>query len=458
MEYEYKSINKKLERDTAVFYSCGICNLNCAYCCIDKNPALRIIDDKLEESFQDDYYFKRVKEYFPNRGQLRRIETWGGEPFLKMERMHNLIHQLISYYPYFDTMFSSTNFSFDSWADKFFDLISIFGEYPFRTFNFELQLSIDGPEYINDINRGKGTTKKCLENFQLFVDRLSELPSNVILNIFTKGTLDNHSISLLDSKEKIIEYYQFLEEHFIDKIKKLNKENIIMQSCVPNTAVPSPVTKEIGLQFAKICKWCKEIEQENRDTGYFKYYWQITPFSNNDATNFPSLSYYSPQHTCGSGKNMLGFLPDDVVASCHESFIHLVEQYKKDFSESKGAEKKTISFEKYISNKDCCKYCLSDEGYQSHELQMSYFEHPKTTFRLSNMVIQIVTLALAGQIDKKYSEESVALEAAKKISDRTAFCIKNNYNITGSFIIIPNGILKLLLNGALDYICEDIND
>ena len=89
---------------------------------------------------------------------------------------------------------------------------------------------------------------------------------------------------------------------------------------------------------------------------------------------------------------------------------------------------------------------------------MSYFENPKTTFRLSNMVIQIVTLALAGQIDKKYSEESAALEAAKKISDRTAFCIKNNYNITGSFIIMPNGILKLLLNGALDYICEDIND
>lgn len=138
MEYKYKSINKKLERDTAVFYSCGICNLNCTYCCIDKNPALKIIDDKLEKSFEGDYYFERVKEYFPNRGQLRRIETWGGEPFLKMERMHGLIRQLISYYPYFDTMFSSTNFSFDSWTDKFFNLVSVFGEYPFRTFNFEL--------------------------------------------------------------------------------------------------------------------------------------------------------------------------------------------------------------------------------------------------------------------------------------------------------------------------------
>jgi sulfatase maturation enzyme AslB (radical SAM superfamily) len=49
----------KNELKTAIFYTCGICNLNCKYCGIDKNPILKKIDDALGESFSDngEYYF-----------------------------------------------------------------------------------------------------------------------------------------------------------------------------------------------------------------------------------------------------------------------------------------------------------------------------------------------------------------------------------------------------------------
>lgn len=455
MECKQNSVNINLERDIAIFYSCGICNLNCAYCQIDKNPALKIIDDRLEESFKSDYYFNQVKKYFPNRGQLRKIETWGGEPFLKMERMSNLIRQLVNYYYYFDSMFSSTNFSFPEWNDKFFNLMNVFGEFPERNFTFYLQLSVDGPEYINDRNRGKGVTEKCLNNFNQFIKLLpNQLPKNVKIDIVTKGTLDNRSIMELDSKEKIIEYYQFLEENFIDKIHKLDMDNVIIHCCVPNTAVPSPVTKEIGEHFAKICKWTREIESENLSYGYFKYFDEITLFTGKFDDNF---SYCSPEHTCGTGRNMIGFLPDGVMATCHESFTHLVAEYKKDFGKFTNNSEKTISFEKYISNDDTCKYCMSDCQYKTHELQMSYFNNQGTTFRLANMVLEIMTLALAGQVESKYINEEVALSAARSIQEKIAFCIKDNYNITGTFSIIPNGILKLLLNGALDYIDKKEN-
>lgn len=45
--------------NTAIFYTCGVCNLNCQYCGIDKNPILKKIDDALEKSFGDggEYYF-----------------------------------------------------------------------------------------------------------------------------------------------------------------------------------------------------------------------------------------------------------------------------------------------------------------------------------------------------------------------------------------------------------------
>ena len=78
-------LNKCKERSIAVFFTCGTCNLKCRYCNIDKNPILAKIDEKLAESFEGDYYINTLKKWFPNPGQLKKIETWGGEPFLHIE-------------------------------------------------------------------------------------------------------------------------------------------------------------------------------------------------------------------------------------------------------------------------------------------------------------------------------------------------------------------------------------
>ena len=122
-------ICKNKESNTVILYTCGICNLKCRYCGIDKNPILGEIDKTLEESFKGDYYFNRIKQYF-EKGQLVRIETWGGEPFLHMDRIYDLLDKLIQYYPYFSEMYSSTNFSYSTWVDQVFGLWERFRKYP----------------------------------------------------------------------------------------------------------------------------------------------------------------------------------------------------------------------------------------------------------------------------------------------------------------------------------------
>lgn len=135
-----------------------------------------------------------------------------------------------------------------------------FAQYPERDFRYSLQLSLDGPEYINDYGRGQGTTKKCLKNFQKLVNMMGySLPQNVHLDIHFKPTLDLTSTKMLNSKEKIIEYYQFFES-LAEKIWGLNYSNVTLQLTIPNTACPSPVTKEDGKIFANLCKNCYEIE------------------------------------------------------------------------------------------------------------------------------------------------------------------------------------------------------
>ena len=443
---------------TAIFYTCGICNLNCKYCGIDKNPILKKIDEALGESFGDggEYYFSQVKKYFPNKGQLRRIETWGGEPFMKMDRIYPLLRKLIDHYPYFDTMFSSTNYSYPEWTDQFFGLMNVFGEYPERDFSFELQLSADGPEYINDRGRGKGVTAKCVENFNLLLDRIEngELPSNVEVHMHIKATLDNTSLHALNNKQSIIEYFQFFENVYGDAFERIREKhpNVTLFLARPNTAVPSPVTVEDGKEFAEICRLCREIESENQIAHYFKYYREITIFANNASET--DLTYKYNQHNCGTGTYMIGFMPNNMLSTCHEGFTQFVMEYKKLAAISERDRDATITFDKFL-DEQTLPYCVDEAGYDEHMRKMAMFNAQGTSARLVNLVAQIITMAMAGQIESCYIDQENALKAAIFIQGHTAFCIKDNYNKTGSFTLVPHGLIKLLLNGAMHYIQHD---
>lgn len=445
-----------LKRNTAVLYPCGTCNLKCHYCGIDKNPILAKIDDALGESFKGDYYINQFRKYFPDSYSLKRIETWGGEPFLKMERVHHILNQVIQEYPYFEEMFSSTNFSYPEWPDKFFGLMKQFEAYAPRKFEYSLQLSLDGPTEINDFNRGEGVTEKCRANFEILLKRLPlELPDNVTLNIFFKPTLDNTSIKKLDTKEKIIDYYKFFEEWY-EKLYAIKVPNVRPALAIPNTAVPSPVTKEDGKLFAQLCKHCMEIENENAEKQIFQYYKRITPYAK-EQRQCPYAQYSVRHYVCGSGSTLIGFMPNGLISTCHEGFTHFYEDYKKAaLTSPRLLEGATINFDAFI-NEQGSKYCLSPEQYEDYEKFMAQYVAPGTTARLVNITGLIMALAMADQIDRKYRDEYEANLAAVFIQNHTPYCIKDNYNTTGSFITIPMGLLKLLLNGAKEVI-EELED
>ena len=277
---------------------------------------------------------------------LQNFETWGGEPFLHMERLHYTLHKLIEYYPYLSSGYSSTNFSYKGWIDKFFGLMDVFGAYPYRDFNYCLQLSCDGPEYINDAGRGEGTTKHCLEQFNLLVEELknNRLPKNINLTITLKGTLDNATFQQLLSREKLIDYFKFYEDNFIGPIRDLNLENVFIVNGIPNTAVPSPVTVEEGRKFAQLVKLCREIEQENFEHPIFRFYQEITPFSNSITQDV--LTYHYGYHTCGTGDISIGLLPDNMVSTCHEGFTQMVAEYDKLAAADDHAHS-TIDFDRF---------------------------------------------------------------------------------------------------------------
>lgn len=451
----------KSDRMTAILYPTSLCNLNCKYCNIDKNIYLNNIDKELAESFEDEnYYFNQIKKFFPNIEQLKILETWGGEPFLHMERIYNTLHKIIQHYPYFEGMFSSTNFSYDNWEDKVFDLLEQFNKYPYRNFTFQLQLSCDGPQEINDTGRGENVTKKCLQNYNNFIEKLSyKVPANVKLIIAIKPTLSIETLNILTTKESIINYYKFFEEEFIDKFFKYNSDysNLSIAYPIPNIAQPCPATKEDGINFMNFIKNTREIEAENKEKKYFQYYSKITPFDK-DKSCINCKSYNLYGGLCGIGHSHVGFLPKNLFTTCHEGFINYINQYKYIAHENnKNKNQNYIEYDKYTKEQKN-RLCLTEEQYLHFEQQIDNFYKLNTSALLSNTALEIVTLAMANQIEKKYLDFKEATKAAYFLTTGVGYCLKDNINITGSLILIPLGNIRLLLNGAIDYILKDAGE
>ena len=431
------------ERRTAVLYPCATCNLNCSYCNINKTPILKKIDEELQESFKGDYYFERIHSYFPLKHQLKQVETWGGEPFLHMERIHYTLEKLIEYYPYLNSFFSSTNFSFLDWNDKIYSLFNIFGKYPERKFTLNIQLSCDGPEKLNDQGRGQGTTKKCLKNLEIFLKRSKEIPKNIEVILTIKPTLNIETLLTLDTKEKIIQYFKFFEEEFYKKISLY--PNLKFLPTVPNMAVPTPATKEIGEKFALYCKNCKEIEEKSNELFLFQK--KITPYNTEiKIDEFFYTTYLNKCNYCGSGSSLVGFLPNNLISVCNEGFSQLSEEYLS-LLEKRDTKKSTILYNKN-SNKRIL--CLTDEEYSKYEECMKGINNLNKSV-VANHSLFIKALAYSGLIKEKYKNDKEALRAARQVLAR-GFCVKDNYNMTGSMSTIAFGTIILLCNGALEYL------
>lgn len=443
----------KNDRNTAVLYSTATCNLKCRYCYIDKNPSLIKIDNLLDESFKDDYYFNFSKEIF-DKEKLSRVEIWGGEPSARLDRTYYTIRKMIEYYPNLKEFSMSTNLTLDNFLDQFYGFLDVLGEFPEREFQFYLQLSLDGPTYINDLNRGKGVTQDFSKNFVKLILTISEVLEkykNISVFSFFKATLDNSSIRFLQTKEKIIEYYQFFENY-----KKIAEENVYcarfnFDAGIPNTACPSPHTKEDGQLFANLVKLAKQIEKENVKQKYFQYYKKITPFGYN---RIPGKNNLNNCGMCGSGHCVIGMLPNKIISTCHNGFTQLLSDYKQYCLENIEEVDRTIDFTLFagaIQNDMVFPF----EFLSRYEKQVAQFYDHSQCFLIENYIGIIQFLALCNQIDEQYKDFDKAKKAANEIFGRTSICVRDNLSTTGSKTLSPVGLFKLLLNGAMDYLVEE---
>ena len=309
-------------------------------------------------------------------------------------------------------------------------------------------MSLDGPEYINDLGRGEGVTKAFLKNYYRFIEEIPMiLPNNINLKFWFKPTLSVETIELLQEKEKIIEYFSFFDK-LVDKAKMIEDYHIKFNISLPNTACPSPHTKENGEKFANYCKLCYEITQENKNQKYFNNYHNIVSFSNNN-------NVCGDKHCgfCGGGIVAIGMLPEEKISICHSGFTELIEKYKEMAVNSNDF--RTVVKELF-NNVDIFSTCMTLEDFKKYQDMMTYFQNPNSQAAFNNLVLTIRILARNNQIEKKYAEEKEAIEAAHFYSAHVSNCFRDNMNVSGSILIPPVGLIKILFNGAKEYINASI--
>lgn len=390
---------------------------------------------------------------------LYELQFWGGEPTYGFSRVLETLDYSIDYFPNLKRFMFSTNLTTKTCIEDIKELIEFCVNKDLnRHFEFSIQLSLDGPPDINDYNRGQNVTKLFTENFRKLVEMTSELAQkyqnfNLLANF--KPTLDSFSLERLQTKEKIYKYYKFFEDYktLWNNIDPNTVRRRHLFLAPPNTADPGTYTQMDGVRFKNYCKICYELMLENKENHIFSYWKNIMPYLYNGRCNHNMCNdKYGPGvAACGTGFGVLGLLPNNMISTCHNGFVELLADYKKQAEENAAKEDYNSSLDSSFFSSNTNQLVYTEEEFEIFCQKMIpyYLGNKFSTIEMGSL---ITTLAETGQIEEQYKDPKKAIEAVKFISFACPNCIRNNLNTTQSIYLWHTGLLKILFNGAKEYI------
>ena len=159
---------------------------------------------------------------------------------------------------------------------------------------------------------------------------------------------------------------------------------------------------------------------------------------------------------CGNGRSTLGLLPNHMVSCCDNGFVDLLSEYKKNvLTNSNHMHDVTIEKGLFTNQRNSLIFDYDSKAFRDYEEQLEAFYDPQDTSKLTNIASLIMLLANNGQVDEKYKDNVQAIQGAYFILNSTSYCVRDNLGVTGSIYMYPLGLLRLLLNGAREYIEEE---
>ncbi len=443
------SISKNTPPQASEMFSAGWCNLKCKYCYIPKdNTFLMDFHKKIKQGIKDGSTLKKIYELFGKN--LTIFSHWGTEPTLTLlDHIPEFYEEALKLFPNFNKISFSSNYMVGS------DIIPKFVEnFPAtdRQIELDLQVSIDGPKWITDKNRGEGSTEKIIKNC-LEVIRLLNSVNNKNGTVFTfimhfKPTASMEDIKKMGYNFSVIEsYYRFFDE-FFTKCKETNVNNKIniSYSCDPTIVLPTDFTQEDGFAMSKL------YDFQLRLSGFlFNNIRPNSAYFHRLTNRLPIIKEWSTKHrmfSCSSGDGTYSVNENHNVVPCHRVFYITNKDYVETSKKCLGDLIKT---DEATINNLAKNYCADSNNQLDIDrlLMLMRGYNDFTKFKESYGITTIRLMAQAEQLSSIYKNE----EMARLLNYFILGCIScpiENISTGGSIFIQHSSLFKLFGNGFFE--------
>lgn len=462
----FKDINKRM--CAVELFSSSVCNLNCSYCYIPKNKEMSLYHKKILEKLEDGTFIENLKALYGN--DLEYLGLWGTEQTLILDRFIKIIDKYFEAFPKIrEVSFSSNLIAF---PERIVELSKAVDKYAKRNVVLKWQVSIDGPEWVNDVGRGEGATKKILENLDIYFNLIKDVElRKTTISFSLKPTVAIEFMEIMnDDFDKLIEWYKFFDDivfkiNEIIKGSKIEKRISMPDRVTPTLVVPGKYSVEDGKTLARFFRNIMRLEKlakSKKDLFHYNSY-PLNGYVNrlaNIIQNYHDISLRPQNGTCSGGDTQFGLNLEGYMFPCHRLFLFDNEDYlrsifegEKDINEwdvSKFSEgivrnvKKYLVVNKNSTERNIARYFYTLRGY-----------HDNLAYKVSTTVSQIYELALAGQASRKYLECRELTELLALFLNTRMSCPIENYLQSGSLHLPPISITRLFANGAFEVLLEN---
>ena len=420
-------------------YFSSDCNMACTYCQINKHkPCMAANNAVIREKMASGEYAQNIINKFkPLKDVIDNISLWGMEPTINADLFRAAVFPLLDEYERVNNIMFSTN----SWLGyaRIYEFIAALDEYcraHDRHITLDLQISIDGPAWINDASRRKGTTANTL---QVIRDLASLLPRDLAVDIYmhTKPTLDvSFMREMVADNDKLLEWYHFFDDMQDEVLRLCGNPNMrINLAQTPTLVNPGTHTQEDGRTLAAFIRALRHI-----DTTQFKHYKHPLIYQVMrglvDAVDVNTYGAASHWGCCSAGRYTANVDMNGDLFSCHGLFSY---GYMQPESSIAGAHTTT----------------RDGDSQRLQYVDLLWAEYPESRRAFAEIIIR--SLAESGQIDACYRTD-------KRMRDMLyyalggVYCQYGHLEMTQSIWAYCTSQFKYFGNGAMQEVLRYMRD
>ena len=450
-------ILKKARIEATEMFSAAVCNLDCSYCYIPKkDPRLAKYHKNIIEKITSDKFIRQLGETYGDN--LTSIAHWGTEPTLTLNLYteNKFYEKLQKVCPNIEAISMSSNFMHNPLV--IIDLIKSLPRYE-KTIKLDVQMSLDGPDYITDKNRGVGSTKKITENIGIFFNELKKNENvlkekNVVFYSHVKPTHYIDDIKLLMDMKYVLEYCDVFE-NLMEKILPYNSMGICISPVSDPTIVyPGRYTKEDGLNYKKYVENFFNLKNEKEykyaifHAPYMNYFIEVIKFVDHIFTG-------NGQSSCSAGRSQLAISDKNDLLFCHRMFYMNEPEVYDDLFNPFFDGNECYSGSEFGRHKLLQKFVADNMLKLVSTLAVSRGFNDYQGHKMNCTYALIKEMAKCGQISKIFLEnETYCLLFTMFLLKRS--CPVESIVTTGSIHLSPTSFYKIFGNGVFELICEKI--